>query len=445
MVSKRPLSIPKEETIMEKMTIGKFIAALRRARGMTQKELGEKLFVSDKTVSRWERDECDPELSLIPAIAEIFGITTDELLRGQRRSEDAAPPTPEAAARQKSKSDKQWRSLLQRRLTHYRSLALITGGVALTGLVVAVICDLAFTRAWLGFGLALVFLIAAAIMALCFTFTARLTPDEDEPERHGDIAQFNAALTRTCVALFSLIGGVLAFLLPLLLAGAYYGLGTGSWLLLGLICVAVALIAGHLLYTAAIRPALVKKGLLLHEDGERSRRDCAALRRLLKITLPATAAGIVLIILLEALGTQWLAKGETFDNYADFEAYAAQMAYGEDVADWIDHGYTVVPLPDGYEIRDWNGKKIHRDEFYLSDTIRSEDGKLLATYLTNGISMVSHSFHRSPDGLPITAYSNQAMHQAFGTQKLLQGICLCAIALTWLVCTVVYLKKRRAV
>ena len=59
---------------MEKKTIGKFIAALRKANGMTQKELGEKLFVSDKTVSRWECDECTPELSLIPSIAEIFGI-----------------------------------------------------------------------------------------------------------------------------------------------------------------------------------------------------------------------------------------------------------------------------------------------------------------------------------------------------------------------------------
>ena len=70
---------------MEKKTIGKFISALRKANGMTQKELGEKLFVSDKTVSRWECDECTPELSLIPSIAEIFGITTDELLRGERK------------------------------------------------------------------------------------------------------------------------------------------------------------------------------------------------------------------------------------------------------------------------------------------------------------------------------------------------------------------------
>ena len=58
---------------MEKKTIGQFIAALRKASGMTQKQLSERLNVSDKAVSRWERDECAPDLSLIPVIAEIFG------------------------------------------------------------------------------------------------------------------------------------------------------------------------------------------------------------------------------------------------------------------------------------------------------------------------------------------------------------------------------------
>lgn len=41
---------------MEKRTIGQFIAALRKANGLTQRELAEKLNVTDKTVSRWERD-----------------------------------------------------------------------------------------------------------------------------------------------------------------------------------------------------------------------------------------------------------------------------------------------------------------------------------------------------------------------------------------------------
>ena len=74
---------------MEKKTIGSFISVLRRANGMTQAELAEKLFVSDKTVSRWERDESTPDLTLLPIIADLFGITVDELLRGQRN-----PATP---------------------------------------------------------------------------------------------------------------------------------------------------------------------------------------------------------------------------------------------------------------------------------------------------------------------------------------------------------------
>ena len=70
---------------MEKKAIGTFIAALRKANGMTQKELAEKLNVSDKTISRWERNDASPDLSVIPVIAEIFGVTCDELLRGERK------------------------------------------------------------------------------------------------------------------------------------------------------------------------------------------------------------------------------------------------------------------------------------------------------------------------------------------------------------------------
>ena len=71
---------------MEKKTIGGFIAALRKANGMTQKDLAERLNVSDKTVSRWERDDGAPDLAVIPVIAEIFDVTCDELLRGARKS-----------------------------------------------------------------------------------------------------------------------------------------------------------------------------------------------------------------------------------------------------------------------------------------------------------------------------------------------------------------------
>lgn len=70
-----------------KLTLGAFIAALRKEKGLTQRELSEMLCVSDKTVSHWERDETSPDISLLPIIADIFAITVDELLKGEKKSE----------------------------------------------------------------------------------------------------------------------------------------------------------------------------------------------------------------------------------------------------------------------------------------------------------------------------------------------------------------------
>ncbi|MDE6110361.1 MAG: helix-turn-helix domain-containing protein, partial [Eubacterium sp.] len=76
---------------MEQKTIGEFIASLRKESGITQKQLAEKLNVSDKTISHWERGESSPDLSVIPLIADIFGVTCDELIRGEKS--EALPET----------------------------------------------------------------------------------------------------------------------------------------------------------------------------------------------------------------------------------------------------------------------------------------------------------------------------------------------------------------
>ena len=69
---------------MEKQTIGQFLSALRRSNGYTQQDVAEKLGVSNKTVSCWERDAYSPDISVIPAIAELYGVTCDEILRAKR-------------------------------------------------------------------------------------------------------------------------------------------------------------------------------------------------------------------------------------------------------------------------------------------------------------------------------------------------------------------------
>ena len=62
------------------MNIGEKICQMRRERGMTQEMLAEKLVISAQAVSKWERGIANPDLELIPRIAKLFGISTDELL-----------------------------------------------------------------------------------------------------------------------------------------------------------------------------------------------------------------------------------------------------------------------------------------------------------------------------------------------------------------------------
>ena len=66
---------------MNNQTFGATIAALRKAQGMTQLELAEKMGVTDKAVSKWERDLSFPDVSSLPKLAEIFGVTVDELMQ----------------------------------------------------------------------------------------------------------------------------------------------------------------------------------------------------------------------------------------------------------------------------------------------------------------------------------------------------------------------------
>ena len=71
--------------------IGKNIAALRRAAGMTQEMLAFRLGVSSQAVSKWERQLSFPDLSLLPVIAEVFGVSIDTLFLGGQSGEGLLP------------------------------------------------------------------------------------------------------------------------------------------------------------------------------------------------------------------------------------------------------------------------------------------------------------------------------------------------------------------
>ena len=73
---------------MDQIQTGKFIAEMRKSKGLTQKQLAEALLISDKTVSKWECGNGLPEVSLMLPLCELLGITVNELLSGQKLSSE---------------------------------------------------------------------------------------------------------------------------------------------------------------------------------------------------------------------------------------------------------------------------------------------------------------------------------------------------------------------
>ena len=71
-----------------KKTLGMMIAELRKEKGMTQLELAEKMGVTDKAVSKWERDLSCPDINSLPNLAEILGVTVDDLMQIKKDAEN---------------------------------------------------------------------------------------------------------------------------------------------------------------------------------------------------------------------------------------------------------------------------------------------------------------------------------------------------------------------
>ena len=77
---------------MDKTTMGAMITALRKERGMTQAQLAEQMNVTDKAVSKWERDLSCPDVSSLPRLAETLGVSVDELMQSKIQPAETDQP-----------------------------------------------------------------------------------------------------------------------------------------------------------------------------------------------------------------------------------------------------------------------------------------------------------------------------------------------------------------
>ena len=72
---------------MDNLKFGSFIKELRKEKNMTQKELAEKIGLTDKAISKWERGLSFPDITMLNLLAEVFDVDVSEILNGERGKE----------------------------------------------------------------------------------------------------------------------------------------------------------------------------------------------------------------------------------------------------------------------------------------------------------------------------------------------------------------------
>ena len=386
---------------MEKKTIGGFISALRKANGMTQKDLAERLNVSDKSVSRWECDEGSPDLSLIPVIAEIFGVTCDELLRGERKSPEERSES-SAEAETSPKAEKQRQRILKSAISQYKTRSYIAMGISVVGLIAALICNLVFLKAAHGFLMGAVFFAASLVFQIVFLNRAMFSVDEDEFQTLPDLNGFKRNVVRLTELSIGLTVLFVGFTFPLVLIDAHLGLGADSMLLFGLIGMTAFLVI-YAVVLWFVNARLLKNGAyVLSEKETPVYHYNHKLQKIMAIVLVAVVA-VTAIVHEISTSAFWITEEITFDDYDSFVNFMEM-----DIPNYIYDGHTISEIvKDKTTIyKDVYGNEISEDEF-RHETLFNNDGKILCEYIRRNGLVARIEFDSDADMLPITVYYYQ--------------------------------------
>ena len=418
---------------MAKNSIGQFIAALRKANGLTQQEVADRLNVSNKAISRWERDECAPDLSAIPALAEVFGITCDELLRGERSNSDRNADV-ETIGKLKAKSDKQFRLMLHSRKKKFANLSLISIGLVIAGLIAAMICNLGFSKGLLGFCLASIFFVAATICQICFTVNCRILVDEDDTERSEVIQKANTKMVFSSVKVFFAILMMLAFCLPIAVISveyfnSYYGLAIDSWILFGSLFAVITFLLAFCVYKVFVLKALISKELVwLEEQAVNKSNVEGKLLRKIGIVFTVVSAIIMLAtyVITSSVNESDFIESVTFDDPDKFIEHVQN-----DYDTWYREGYGHEP----------SSSDITNDLDHLNKTWSEIDGKEYY-YCRNLYNMLS-ILRRENGEWEIIVITAEADQHGRAVYSMINAGLLSLHVINLAVCTLWYLVKTK--
>ncbi len=372
---------------MEKKTMGSFIAVLRKANGMTQRELAEKLNVSDKAVSRWERDECAPDLSLIPVIADIFGVTADELLRGERISDSRRSDASQGENSDRTesggegfspKSKKQIAEIVRIAVTKHNAVMVLIAVLSLLGPASALLFN-SIDIPFLGLFISLViYVVAAAVIASTTINALSKVPSGDDFDA-GEMNRFKRDIAYSTWAAASVV------VIVIFAQAGYY---TGGTIVLSVLFGALVCAVARFIMTAAFikngvieptNPTAVNRGLF---------KKCVAVAAVLVVITIAVQVSVVGYIDINMV----FVEGTEFTNYDDFKEYMENPVDMDGFAyDGDDELASDSDLSDGE---------------YSVESITDDDDNVLVTYVERNLSVAHIKYSESADKLPITVYTS---------------------------------------
>ena len=440
---------------MEKKTIGGFIAALRKANGMTQKDLADRLNVSDKTISRWERDDGAPDLAVIPVIAEIFGVTCDELLRGERKS-----PAERAGATEETeptpKAEKQRQRLLAVSLSKYKTRSFISMGISIAGLIAAMVGNFGFLRAYIGFLIGTAFYLASVICQAVFINGAFLSVSDDSLNP-AEVGRFKWSVVKQAEWSFGLTAALFSLSLPLVIFpnDTYVGLNADYWFGYGaMIAAGALLIVGIVCY--CLNASLLKNGtctlgekeaLTYHHNHKLKKKCTIGLVITLIVTLVIHVFGSELIWSSYNISSSY---GQVFNDYESFVEYMEQdIPYGYSYSSGLFTATEELPVApenavgeDAIEWYDENGNVISEEEA-LTRTLEDANGNVVCTYIDRNES-VSSIRYSAQDGtvLPIKVITTSDYRNASRLSSMITAAYCVLYPIELAAVLLIYFKKR---
>ena len=414
---------------MEQKTMGKFLAALRKANGYTQKELAEKINVSDKAVSRWERDESAPDISLLPVLAEIFGVTTDELLRGERITGE------KDTVKSREKTEKLYAHLREKALLKYRNKNLIVIGIALVGFLISFMMKfsvmvfpygkymsgmdrssvftfstdifesgiyMAQIASWVG----PVCYLVAVILEIIFTNEMLFILNHSEETQKNANMQAKYQVIKSVEWIFTCIGFCLS---------ANFGFFTKKWngqqqSIMILFSLKDGVVYGIIAAAASyfFNELLLRQDIYELEEAKLQEHKKNFWKKPIAVGIFVVAAGIIFLAqrtLTKEGDVQAMAEGTVMEEFADFREFMKQepedkvtaktAASGADVTENTGE-QAVYPVPGTGELL----------------RLRDANNKIVYSFYWNNTSVVKWECSDTEDLLPITVYTKEQMENA---------------------------------